>query len=175
MLQLVKGFKAKYQNGSNSLLIIFLILISPLLLLYLVIYFFCDFFYGFVLTLGVWLFWCTRGRYVLFVYSESPNWKIHIEEEILPKLLNHAVILNWSNRKKIPWYSFPNLIFNYFAGDREWNPMAVIFKPFKLPREFRFWSGYKAYKHGDPTALTKEISEMFECLNTIINREEKSL
>ncbi len=175
MLQLVIGFKAKYQNGSNILLIIFLILISPFLLLYLVIYFFCDFFYGFVLTLGVWLFWCTRGRYVLFVYSESPNWKIHIEEEILPKLLNHAVILNWSNRKKIPWYSFPNLIFNYFAGDREWNPMAVIFKPFKLPREFRFWSGYKAYKHGDHTALTKEISEMFECLNTIINREEKSL
>ena len=161
MFELGKRFKEKC-NGKQ---IFFLILISPLIILYVIFGLICYFAFGFILTLAVWLFWCPRGRYALFIYSDSPIWKCHIEENILPKLSDHAKVLNWSHRKTHSQYSFPVLIFNYFAGDREWNPMAVIFKPFKVPRTFRFWSGYKSLKRGNSVALNKEIREMFDYLN----------
>jgi hypothetical protein len=39
------------------------------------------------LYLIVWIWWIGEARSrVLFVYSESPNWKQHIEEQVLPRL-----------------------------------------------------------------------------------------
>lgn len=145
MLELGKGFKEKCEGKSKF----FLILFSPFIILYVIFGLICYVIFGFLLTIAVWLFWCPRGRNVLFIYSDSPIWKCHIEENILPKLACHANILNWSHRKTWSWYSFPILIFNFFAGHREWNPMAIIFMPFKIPRTFRFWNGYKSYKKGD--------------------------
>jgi len=41
-----------------------------------------------------------KGRFILFVYSNSPNWKDYIESNVLPRVENYSIALNWSERKK---------------------------------------------------------------------------
>jgi hypothetical protein len=38
-----------------------------------------------------------RGRYVVFVHSNSPVWQDYIADRILPRLPADTVILNWSD------------------------------------------------------------------------------
>jgi hypothetical protein len=52
------------------------------------------------LRIAIWSSWCTRGKDVLFVYSDSTIWQDYIEGRILPYLDERAVILNWSQRKR---------------------------------------------------------------------------
>lgn len=95
----------------------------------------------------VWNFWCAKGRNVLFVYSDSPNWKEYIETNILPRFDNRVVVLNWSNRSK--WKtSLAKLVFQHWGGRREFNPLGVIFKPFHRTRVFRFHKPFMDFKHG---------------------------
>ena len=61
-----------------------------------------------LLVLAVWILWIPKGKNTLFVYSESPNWHDHLQENVIPRVNNQAVILNWSERRK--WQSFPHLI-----------------------------------------------------------------
>jgi hypothetical protein len=143
-----------------------LILLSPLLLAWLVMYLLFLFLVGIFLTLAVWLWWCPRGRCVLLVYSDSPIWKERIEETLLPKLAPSAVIINWSHRKSWRWHALSTLLFHYFGGDKEFNPMAVIFHPGKFPKTFRFWKGYQVYKKGNAEPLEKEIGKMFDYLTS---------
>jgi hypothetical protein len=62
--------------------------------------------YPFKLLHGEWLkyrFWRRHGRagrFVLFVYSDSPNWKAYVESNLLPRVEEHAVTLNWSRRRE---------------------------------------------------------------------------
>jgi fatty acid desaturase len=51
------------------------------------------------LYVAVWLLWCTRGANVFLVYSRSPHWQEHIENEILPRLPDSIIVLNSSDRK----------------------------------------------------------------------------
>ncbi len=39
-----------------------------------------------------------QGKFIIFVYSDSPNWKSYIEENIFSQIQDHAIKLNWSNR-----------------------------------------------------------------------------
>ena len=65
----------------------------------------------------VWLWWIGRARRrVLFVYSDSPNWKEYLEANILPKLPANTVVLNWSNRAQWPKFSLPVRLFRCFRG-----------------------------------------------------------
>jgi hypothetical protein len=65
------------------LLLVCLTLAIPLVVLWLLL--------GVFLHVAVWLAWCARGRRVLFVYSNSPNWQEYVEEKIIPKLPVNAV------------------------------------------------------------------------------------
>ena len=104
------------------------------------------------LHITIWTWWCLRGRDILFVYSDSPVWHDYIEEAILPHLGERAVILNWSQRKR--WrFSLARLAFHHFAGYRQFNPLAVVFRPFHRSRIFRFWQPFRDFKHGKPQAL----------------------
>jgi hypothetical protein len=112
------------------------------------------------LHLLIWCCWCSRGLDILFVYSDSPVWRSHIEAEILPHLGERAVILNWSSRKQ--WrFSLARLAFSHFAGDREFNPIALVFRPFRRVRTFRFWRPFRDFKHGKPEPLRRLESEFF--------------
>src|SRR5207249_2405604 len=72
------------------------------------------------LKLRFWQRHGRHGRFVLLVYSDSPNWKTYIESKILPRLGSGVVTLNWSQRKE--WRRsnrFEARLFNHWAGDSE--------------------------------------------------------
>ena len=116
--------------------------------------------YSFCLRLAVWSWWCLRGRDILFVYSDSPVWHDYIEQHILPHLGKRAIVLNWSERKR--WrLSLKRMAFYHFGGDREFNPLAVVLRPFRRTCTFRFWHPFRDFKHGRPEELRKMEDEFF--------------
>lgn len=143
-----------------------LLLWSPVILLVLVLFpliLFWLLVWHLGLLFSVWNFWCAKGRNVLFVYSDSPNWKEYIETNILPRFDNRVVVLNWSNRSK--WKtSLAKLVFQHWGGRREFNPLGVIFKPFHRTRVFRFHKPFMDFKHGKSENLKKLEAEFFEKL-----------
>jgi hypothetical protein len=122
-----------------------------------------------LLLLIIWSCWCTKGRDVLFVYSDSPIWHDHIEQNILPHLRERAIILNWSQRKQWP-FGPARIAFRHFGGNREFNPMAVVFRPFRPTRTFRFWEPFQDFKRGKPEAVLKMEQDF---LKTIGVRRDK--
>ena len=139
-----------------------LVLLSPVifgLLLLVIPLALCYFIYGALLHALIWVWWNSQGRDILFVYSDSPIWQEYVENHFLPLLSSRAVILNWSDRKR--WhFSLSTLAFRYFGGQEEFNPMAIVFRPMRSARVFRFWKPFKDFKHGNPEAL-KEIEKDF--------------
>ncbi len=113
------------------------------------------------LHLAVWIGWCPRGRDILFVHSNSPVWSDYIAERFLPFMGNRAVVLNWSDRKR--WrFSLAYLVFRRFGGDRNFNPLAIVFRPFHRTRTFRFWQPFRDWKHGRTEPLVVMEREFFE-------------
>ena len=124
----------------------------------------CALFFFLVATaclhIAIWSWWCIRGRDILFVYCDSPVWHDHIERHVLPHLGQRAVVLNWSQRSK--WrFSLARMAVHHFGGQREFNPLAVVFRPFRRTCTFRFWQPFKDFKHGHPEALRRMESEFF--------------
>ncbi|MBI4643826.1 MAG: hypothetical protein HY743_08935 [Deltaproteobacteria bacterium] len=119
--------------------------------------------WGLALHLAVWLRWFPQGKRILLVYSHSPLWQDYLESRILPHLGRQGVILNWSERKK--WerrFSLPVLVFHYFGGRREFNPLAVVFRPCRWAKIFRFWQPFREFKHGKSETLEKMTAELLE-------------
>src|SRR5215510_1846406 len=115
------------------------------------------------LHLIIWTFWCLRGRDILFVYSDSPIWHDYVEQRLLPPIRHRAVVLNWSRRKR--WrISLARAAFHHFAGYREFNPLALVFRPLRRTRKFRFWQPFRDFRHGRPQALRKMEKDLFELI-----------
>jgi len=120
-------------------------------------------------TLGlyvlVWLIWCTRGKDILFVYSDSPIWHDYVVEQIIPRIEARAVIVNWSERRHwVTRLSLASLLFRYFGGDREYNPLALYFRPLWFHRSFRFWRAFRDWKHGKTESVKRIEDEFFRCI-----------
>jgi len=100
------------------------------------------------------------GKFVVFVYSNSPNWQERIESEVLPKLEPYAIVLNWSERSTPRWKSRPLevRIFQVWGGSTEFNPIAILIPPTGSVETFRFWRAYRDFRHGKPVVL-KEVEE----------------
>lgn len=112
------------------------------------------------LHITVWTWWCLRGRDVLFAYSDSPIWRDYIDRHSLPYLGQPAAILNRSERKR--WrVALARLVFHHFGGHRQFNLLAVVFRPFRRTRMFRFWQPFRDFKHGHPEALRQMENEFF--------------
>jgi hypothetical protein len=140
-----------------------LISIIPLLLCIGVIYVLATI----LIYLSVWVFWNSRDIHLLYVYSNSPNWQEYIEKEILPNLPERKIVLNWSERKQWKKLSLAKIAFYHFGGGwQEYNPMAVIFRPFRRAKVFRFYEPFKDFKHGKPEALLKIETEFFQALKS---------
>lgn len=128
--------------GSKILVAFLLILLAPILILPVLFYFL----WGAILYLTIWL--TQRKPFVIFVYSNSPTWKEYIEKEILPQIQIRAVILNWSERRH--WkISLAILAFRYFGGYRNFNPIGMVFRPFRSIRTYRFFKAFHEFKRGD--------------------------
>jgi hypothetical protein len=109
---------------------------------------------GIVLYALVWSWWIGWARRrVLFVYSDSPNWKAYIEASILPQLPRNTVVLNWSQRALWSRSDLSVRLFHGFAGDREFNPIGLVFERFRLVGEYRFWRPFRDAKHGNLVPL----------------------
>jgi hypothetical protein len=103
----------------------------------------------FMLKVRFWLRHGRKGKVVLFVYSDSSNWKDHIETEILPRIEPCSVILNWSIRRE--WGSsmpFEAMLFNQWAGSGEFTPTAILFPLLGKVQVFRLWQPSRNPKHG---------------------------
>jgi hypothetical protein len=141
-----------------GLLIGLAILVLPFALVYAVF----VFLYELLLCTAIWISWGRRR--VLFVYSESPVWKDYIEAEILPRIHDRAVVLNWSERRSWKQSSLPALAFHRFAGSEAFNPIAIIFRPFRVVRVLRYWKAFKDFKHGNTKPVEELNGELFRAL-----------
>src|SRR5688572_6035404 len=116
------------------LLIVVVLIFLPLILIVGIIYYV----WGFILLVAIWINWVLQVRYILFVYSTSPMLSNYIEKEIITRIQDKVVILNWSERKH--WkLSLSVLAFRYFGGNKRFKAFAVVFKPFQLNKTFRFY------------------------------------
>jgi hypothetical protein len=119
-----------------------------------------------VLLLAVWVTWCPRGRYALVVYSNSPIWQEYFDVHVLPAIGNRGIVLNWSDRRR--WkYSLPVALFRFFAGTRDFNPLAIVFVPLAWPRRFQFYRAFQAFKHGRPEEVESVRRDFFELLDEV--------
>lgn len=139
---------------------IVLIAVSPIIVLALGLYLVA----GILLHIAAWCVWCARGRDVLLVYSNSPIWQSYFEEELIPRLGQRAVILNWSQRRA--WRcSLSVAAFGFFGGSRDYNPMAVVFRPFRVARMFRYYKPFRDFKHGKPEGVAEMTDQLFALLD----------
>ncbi|MFB3884472.1 MAG: hypothetical protein ACE144_04540 [Thermodesulfobacteriota bacterium] len=86
------------------------------------------FVYPFFLKVGFWVRHGRKGKFILFVHSDSSNWKDYIETKILPHIESYSIVLNWSKRRE--WgtrISFETKLFDHWAGSGEFSPTALIF------------------------------------------------
>ena len=114
----------------------------------------------------VWLTWCPRRRYALVVYSNSPVWQEYFERQVISRLGERAVVLNWSERKR--WtLSLAAILFRVFGGSRDFNPIAIVFEPLAWPRTFRFYKAFRSFKHGQPEDVEKLRLEFFRLLDAL--------
>lgn len=121
---------------------------------------------GLLLQIIVWIVWCSRGRYALVVYSNSPIWQQYFEEHVLPAVGTRGVVLNWSERTR--WsYSLPVALFRFFGGRREFNPQVVVFRPLAWPRHFRFYGPFQASKHGRPQQVEDMRRDLLNMLDSL--------
>lgn len=102
----------------------------------------------------------SQGKFILFVYSDSPNWKSYIERNILPQIQDHAVILNWSKRSQWDNTSWPVQIFEHWGGRKDFNPLAVVFCSLTQVRVIRFYPAFRDFKHGKETLLRQAESQL---------------
>lgn len=112
--------------------------------------------------------WGPDGKSVIFVYSESPNWQSYIEQEILPKLSPYAISLNYSRRAE--WKNnkpLEALIWEHWAGEREFNPMAIVLPNRGKVRTIRFYQAFRDLKHGKDRLLRQKEDELFEYVSQI--------
>ncbi|MAG94786.1 MAG: hypothetical protein CMJ48_13745 [Planctomycetaceae bacterium] len=122
----------------------------------------CYYLYRFLLRLILEVRLLAGGRRILLVYSRSPVWQEHVESNWLPRLGEQAMILNWSDRAK--WYkqwSLPVCVFHFWAPSTDFNPMAIVFPPFRRAKRISFYRAFRDCKHGNQQTLKAAEDELF--------------
>jgi hypothetical protein len=105
--------------------------------------------------------WGAEGKRLLLVYSNSPHWQRYIEERWLPRVGPVAVVMNWSERSR--WSEHHRVeaeIFRMWAGDREFNPLAIVIPKRGSVQVIRFWQAFRDYKHGRDRVLRSAEAEL---------------
>lgn len=118
----------------------------PLLLVHVLVWLFRSA----ALHLAVWL---RHRKLVVFVYSDSPKWKQHVEKNILPGLPAGSVVIN----RSYPWSkgSLAGRMFRYFGGRHEYCPIGIVAERWRTVRVFRFFRSFQEAHHGDLSSLQR--------------------
>ena len=143
-----------------------LLVLSPLLVPLLVVMALAWITGAVALHLLTLILWLPVGRRVLFIYSNSPVWKTHIETEILPRLPPTAAVLNWSERSRWTSLSLAVLMFRFYGGSRQYNPLAIVIRPWRGPKLFRFWEAFRDFKHGKHDSLRSVEAALFRAVSS---------
>jgi hypothetical protein len=137
-----------------------LVILSPLFLLAFIGYLVR----ALIINLTAWYVWRLKGKSVLLVYSDSTIWKAYFESELLPRLRDRAIVLNWSERKR--WrLCVAVLAFRHYGGRIEFNPVALVFRPFGKVQVLRYYLPFKQYKCGDPASVNALTVRLLELTN----------
>ena len=112
-----------------------------------------------------------QGKFVIFVYSDSPNWKAYIEQNILPHIQEHAIILNWSERSQWDKSSWIVQAFRHWGGRRDFNPIAIVFYGLVNVRVIRFYKAFRALKRGKHSILKKVEAELVQLVNAKVSEQ----
>lgn len=115
----------------------------------------------------IWSLWLPKGKDILFVSSDSPIWQDYMATQVLPRIKERAVLLNWSERKKWPALSFRAHIFHSFGGGREFNPLVIWFRPFRQARIYRFWGAFRDWKRGYKEPVERLCKNMLSDVNNV--------
>lgn len=109
------------------------------------------------------------GKHILLVYSQSPNWQEYIESNWLPRLREHAVIVDWSLRPswRRPFPLEIKAFRHWGGGETEFNPMAIIFPSRGKVRTIRFWQPFRDFKHGKTVTLEEAEKDLFEFVDRL--------
>ena len=148
-----------------------LIVLSPLLLVVLVLLVLALPFllaYRFLLRLVFEVLVAAKGRRILFFYSRSPVWQDYVERNWLPRLADHAMVLNWSDRAS--WkgrWSFAVWVFRHWAPRDNFNPMAIVFPPFRPAKRVGCYYAFRDWKHGNQQALQDAEKQLFTYLSEL--------
>ena len=143
-----------------ALIVLLLPIILPLAVVGLVLHFLNKV----VVYLLVWVCWLPKGKDVLYVSSDSPTWKEYMENEIFPLVAERAIVLSWSARSKWPKWSFAVRVFRTFGRGRDFNPMVVLFRPFRRARIFRFLPAFQERKHGNTAGVEQLRRDLMQAL-----------
>ena len=138
------------------LLVVIAIASVPLLIAAAIIYLIALVVVAIGLLLITWGVAIARGTYIVVVYSNSPHWQTYFEQHVLPAVQGRAVVLNWSERRRWRW-SLSVALFRVFGGSRNFNPLALIVRPFRWPRTLRFFQPFRTRRVGEVERLTKEL------------------
>lgn len=125
------------------------------------------YFYGLWLNYQFRSKWKSHDKHILFVYSESPNWQLYIEQNIVPRIEDEAVFLNWSKRSE--WKKSKPLeakILSHWGGGSEFNPMAIVFMPRGKIKTVRFYQAFKDFKHGNSDLLRRKEAKLYSYLES---------
>jgi hypothetical protein len=157
-------------QGLRDVGVVALILMAlPLLIAFLVGWLLWMWLWGLFLWVWFWRAHASKGRRVLFVYSNSPNWQEYVERELLPDLRPHAVVLNWSERRDWadlhPW---EKRFFERFSPEREFNPAAYVFQSWGRVRCVRFFEAFRDLKHGKAQPLSRAEEELRRLLSAAV-------
>jgi hypothetical protein len=58
--------------------------------------------------------------------------------------------------------SLSSIVFHYFGGRKAFNPMAILFAPFRKAKVYRFYDAFKEFKHGKPKRLELMERELLQ-------------
>jgi len=102
------------------------------------------------------------SQFGLLVYSDSPLWKSHIEEEWLPRFGSRIAVLNWSERRAWdPTDPFVRLFQGAVRAEEDFNPVVILLRKDQRPLLFRFNPAFTNAKYGKREGLETLEKQMF--------------
>ena len=153
-MSIVSGIK----NTAVILVLVVLgVVLSPLLILYLMSLVLVKLY----VRTRIKIKWPSE-KYILFVYSQSEHWAPYIEEKILPSISEHTIVINrttqqnWKNELKLE-----KRVIELWANIED-NPIAIVFKPKKGVKVFRFFEAFRDLKHGKESKLNELREEFYD-------------
>ena len=143
-------------------------LLIVLLLPWIVLYLTANFVRGFILRLKFRNMAHRDGKFILFVYSDNPHWQSRIEQQLLPLVREHAIVLNWSDRSNWDRSSWAVQAFHHWGDTRQFNPIAIVYVNLAHVRVFRFFKAFRESRRGKYATLERLEAEFVQLVNATV-------